>query len=341
MLKVKKRGILLNKTHLKFENIGVHNPAAIREGEFVHLFYRAVSEGNISSIGYCKLDGPMRVVERREEPILFSEHDYEKQGLEDPRITKVDDTYYLTYTAYDSLNARGALAISKDLITFQKLGIITPQLTYSEFKSVFKPEDFKNIHINPKYFRIRRAMDDRMIVWDKNVVMFPRKINGKFAFLHRIRPGIQVVYVNDFKDLTKDFWADYFKNFPSYIVLDPKYSHEASYVGAGCPPIETKEGWLMIYHGVEDAPEGYRYNACAALLDKSDPTKVIARLKKPLFSPEFDWEMKGEVNDVVFPTGAVVFDDDLYIYYGAADSLISVASIKLNKLLRKLADSAV
>lgn len=155
----------------------------------------------------------MRVLERREEPILFSEHDYEKQGLEDPRITKVDDTYYLTYTAYDSLNARGALAISKDLITFQKLGIITPQLTYSEFKSVFKPEDFKNIHINPKYFRIRRAMDDRMIVWDKNVVMFPRKINGKFAFLHRIRPGIQVVYVNDFKDLTKDFWADYFKSF--------------------------------------------------------------------------------------------------------------------------------
>lgn len=130
MIEVKKEGIILNKTELGFENEGVLNPAAIRDGDYVHLFYRAVSKGNYSSIGYCKLKGPLEVEERMESPVIFPQLDSESHGVEDPRIVKIDDLYYLTYTAYDGVNALGALATSKDLRNFEKLGIIAPQITY-------------------------------------------------------------------------------------------------------------------------------------------------------------------------------------------------------------------
>jgi predicted GH43/DUF377 family glycosyl hydrolase len=120
------------------------------------------------------------------------------------------------------------------------------------------------------------------------------------------------------------------------VVLSPKYEHETSYIGGGCPPIETEHGWLMIYHGVEDSLKGYVYSACAALLDLENPQIEIARLPYALFKPEYVWELKGEVNNVCFPTGAVVFDDILYIYYGAADERIATASIALPELLKEL-----
>ena len=128
MLEVKKEGILLSKSTLGFENEGVLNPATIREGDYVHLFYRAVSKGNYSSIGYCKLKGPLSIEERCDIPVLFPQFDYESHGIEDPRVTKIDDLYYITYTAYDGVNALGALATSKDLIHFEKHGLIVSQI---------------------------------------------------------------------------------------------------------------------------------------------------------------------------------------------------------------------
>ena len=119
--------------------------------------------------------------------------------------------------------------------------------------------------------------------------------------------------------------------------MAPKYHHEVSYIGGGCPPIETTAGWLLIYHGVHDTIKGYIYSACAALFDLKNPQKEIARLPYPLFSPEKDWELKGEVNNVCFPTGALVEEDTLYIYYGAADERIAVASLSVKELLAELA----
>jgi predicted GH43/DUF377 family glycosyl hydrolase len=105
------------------------------------------------------------------------------------------------------------------------------------------------------------------------------------------------------KELTKEFWQNYFLRFKEYIVLSSKYKHEVSYVGGGCPPIETNRGWLLIYHGVHDTTKGYVYSACAALLDLENPQKEIARLPYPLFKPEHEWELKGEVNNVCFSYG--------------------------------------
>ncbi|MCX6209821.1 MAG: pesticidal protein Cry7Aa [Bacteroidetes bacterium] len=339
MIAVKKHGILLGKTSFEFENEGVLNPATIREGDIVHLFYRAVAKGNRSTIGYCKLNGPLDIELRYENPVITQEHNYESQGVEDPRIVKIDYHYYLSYTAYDGVNAMGAVALSKDLVEWHKLGIIVPQITYNEFIELTSSnEQFIKKYV--KYNSNAHLTNDEkenMVLWDKNLIFFPRRINGKLCFIHRIRPEIQIVVsIENFNELTTSFWKDYFQHLDEYVVLSPQYSHEASYIGGGCPPIETQYGWLLIYHGVYDDKNGHVYSACAALLDLENPQKEIARLPYPLFKPEMEWEIKGEVNNVCFPTGTALFDDNLYIYYGAADEQIATASVSLSELLKEL-----
>ncbi len=338
MIEVRKEGIVLEKTHLEFENEGVLNPAVMRVGDSVHMFYRAVQQGNHSTIGYCKLDGPLTVTERWQKPIIVPENDYESHGVEDARIVRIEDLYYLTYTGYDGTNARGALATTKDLRNFKKHGMIVAPITYAQFVVLAEsvPNLNKNYYLNHKFYYHASDPGKKMMLWDKNIVFFPRRINGKLVFLHRIRPGIQIAYINRLKDLTKEFWDNYFLNLQDHIVLDPGPGHESSYVGSGCPPIETEHGWLLIYHGVEHCGKDHVYSACAALLDLKDPGKVLARLPYALFSPQYDWELKGEVNNVVFPTGTAMFGNTLFIYYGAADTVIACASVKLKDLVNEL-----
>lgn len=339
MIEVKKEGILLSATNLEFENEGVLNPAVIRDGDCIHVFYRAVRQGNYSTIGYCKLDGPLTVSERWQKPFMIPELPYESHGIEDPRIVLIDDTYYMTYTAYDGTNALGALATSKNLKKFTRQGIIVPPITYAEF--VYLAESAgkvnENYYRNHKFYYQEADPEKKMLLWDKNVIFFPRRINGNLTFLHRIRPGIQLVSVKELSDLTPEFWKEYFFNLQDHIVLDPLHNHEEAYIGGGCPPIETEHGWLLIYHGVQETSKGLVYSACAAaLLDINNPKKEIARLPYALFTPEFAWELKGEVNNVVFPTGTALFGDTLFIYYGAADSHIAVASVSLSALINEL-----
>lgn len=345
MIEVIKKGILIEKTPIEFENSGVLNPATIKEGEFVHMFYRAVSFYNYSSIGYCKLEGPHTVVKRNKTAIIVPDFDYESHGVEDPRIVKIDDLYYLTYTAYDGINALGALAVSTDLIHWKKKGIIVPQITYDEFNLLVPQENILN---DNKYVRfndqnhLQSSTEKEVLLWDKNLIFFPRKLNGKFYFLHRIKPDIQIlVGVEKLEELTEQFWVKYFSTFKENVVLSSKYDHEISYIGGGCPPIETQDGWLIIYHGVRDSINGYIYSACAALLDLENPQKEIGRLPYPLFEPTRIWEINGEVNNVCFPTGTALFGDTLYIYYGAADERICYASVSLSELLLELKKNSI
>lgn len=339
MVSVNKLGIILRKTSHSFECDGVLNPALIKVDNTIHMFYRALAKDNYSTIGHCTLSAPMEVEWRDEKPMLSPQAEYEFQGLEDPRIVKIDDIYYLTYTAYDGINALGALATSTDLVNWEKKGILVPLITYDEFKHFLEAEStlqekYKRFN---EYQKSHEKQDRKVFMWDKNVTFFPRKIDNKFCFMHRIKPDIQIVVaVEKFEDLTIEFWQNYFTHFDDHVVLAPKYDHEVSYIGGGCPPIETAEGWLLIYHGVHDTVQGYVYSACASLLDLDNPKKEIARLPYPLFFPEKEWELKGEVNNVCFPTGAILEGDDLYIYYGAADERIAVASLSLNELLGEL-----
>ena len=338
MVAVKKQGVLITKSKLVFECDGVLNPAVIAEGETVHLFYRAVCTHNYSVLGYCRMHGPSEVEWRSDIPVLFPQFEYESHGVEDPRIVKIDDLYYLTYTAYDGINALGCLAVSSDLKHFDKKGIIVPQITYTEFMHLAQTKGL----LNEKYQRynshevLPENNGKKVWVWDKNVAFFPRKINGQFCFLHRIKPDIQLVSVDSLDDLTPEYWQHYLLHFEDQIVLSPKFEHEISYIGGGCPPIETALGWLLIYHAVHDTVNGYVYSACAALVELDNPLIEISRLPYPLFKPELVWELKGEVNNVCFPTGTVLVGDTLYIYYGAADDQIAYASLSITALLDEL-----
>lgn len=338
MIEVLKHGVILGKTDFGFESAGVLNPAVIKEGHFVHVFYRAVRNGNYSTIGYCCLNGPLTIYDRYDMPVLFPQGEHESHGIEDPRISKIDGLYYLTYTAYDGTNALGAYATSEELSHFEKKGILTPQITFDDFRHLAE----SHTPLNEKYLRfngyssIHSETDNKRLLWSKNIVFFPRRIQGKLHFLQRIKPDIQLVAIERIEELTASFWENYIMHFQEHIVLEPTFEHEVSYIGGGCPPIETEHGWLLIYHGVHDTQKGYVYSACVALLDLEDPRKEIARLPYPLFKPEFAWELRGEVNNVCFPTGTALFDDNLYIYYGAADESIACASVNFPALLAEL-----
>ena len=341
MIAIEKLGLILSPTDNDFENNGVFNPGVYQEGNTVHILYRAVQNGNISTIGYAKSEGPMKIVERHEKPLIKREFDYEKQGVEDPRIVKIDDTFYVTYTAFDGINAMGALASSKDLIHFKKHGIITPQVNYQDYENYVTCCD--GMKLNPKYHQfynlfaeIGLVADEFRLLRDKDVLLFPRKINGKFVMLHRIWPGIQIVQFEDWSELTQEFWTNYLKKLPDNIVLDPKDIFEVNYIGGGVPPIETEFGWLLIYHGVQETTTGRVYHAKAALLQLDKPEIEIARLPYPLFSPSRSWEIEGIVNNVVFPTGHAIFGEDLYIYYGVADKHIAVAKVNIKEIIIEL-----
>jgi predicted GH43/DUF377 family glycosyl hydrolase len=341
MLNVEKLGVILAPTEREFEKYGLLNPGIYQEGNIVHFFYRAVQYGNLSTIGYAKSDGPFNIIERLEQPLIEIDFEYEKHGVEDARIVKIDNTFYLTYTAYNGINALGALATSKDLVHFEKQGIVTPQVTYLDYKNfVTKKSDGD---LNPKYLmyynlfsEIGLVADKFRLLRDKDVVLFPRKINGKFAMLHRIWPGIQIVYFDHWNDLTEAFWNGYLENLVDHIIMDPEGVFEVNYIGAGGPPIETTDGWLIIYHGVQETITGKTYHAKAALLNIDNPKIELSRLPYPIFSPTKLWEIEGTVNNVVFPSGHALFGNDLYVYYGVADSSIAVAKLDINELLLEL-----
>ncbi len=340
MVHVQREGILLEKTHLDFESEGVLNPGCLQSGSSVHIYYRAFKKGNISTIGYCRLDGPLDIVERLATPLISHEYPFESQGLEDPRIVEIDGVCYLTYTGYDGVNALGVLATSTDKKNFKKHSVITPRISYREFKHIIE----HRTGISEKYlfhyylFKEHGLLDNgnEIMLWDKDLAFFPRRINGKFALLHRIFPDIQIVYFSSPEELTDDFWRDYLHNIKQHIVLAPQLYYETSHVGAGAPPIETDDGWLLISHAVEMTPRGKVYHAAASLHDINDPTIELSRLADPLFSPEYLWEKNGYIGNVVFPTGTALFGNQLYMYYGAADSRIAVASLRIDDLLLEL-----
>jgi predicted GH43/DUF377 family glycosyl hydrolase len=228
-----------------------------------------------------------------------------------------------------------AYATSKDLAHFEKHGIISAQFTYDEAEDIFRHSG-----VRERYQMFESVLKDRVgkdvYLWEKDAFIFPKKFNGKFALVHRVLPGIQIAYFNSFSELNDDYWRKYFVELDKYIILDPKYEFESRNIGGGAVPIETEDGWLLIYHTVEDSKYGKIYHANAALLNRNNPTRVIGRLRSPLFSPKEEWEKRGNTDNVVFPTGCIVRGSQLFIYYGAGDKLIAAKSIDLKSLLSEL-----
>jgi predicted GH43/DUF377 family glycosyl hydrolase len=337
MLKVKKEGVLLQPTALPFESRAVLNPAVYQEGNKVHLIYRAIDQEYISSFGYARLNGPLNIAERWDKPFMSPTHKIEKKGIEDPRIVKIDNIFYMTYVVHDGKNAISFYVSGKDLFNMERGAVISPKIPYSEADKIFAHSKLKD-----KYYFYESYYQEfggkNVLIWHKDCILFPEKINGKFQMIHRILPDIQLIGFDDFSQLEdKYYWLDYLINhLAENVMMESVHGFESRHLGGGTPPIKTAYGWLMIYHAVQEFNKKRIYSAGAALLDLTDPKKVLARLPYPLISPTEDFELTGTVNNVIFPTGTTIFDNRLYIYYGAADTKIAVASVNLQTLINEL-----
>jgi predicted GH43/DUF377 family glycosyl hydrolase len=287
------------------------NPAALYDGGVVHILYRAMSADNTSVIGYASSPDGVHITERLSEPIYIPRADFEQKkvpggnsGCEDPRITKIGDTIYMCYAAFDGIDPpRVAFtSISEKDFLAHRWNWAAPML------------------ISPP------GMDD------KDAALFPRLIGGKYVFLHRLGSEIWIDAVRDlaFKDGTF---------LRGDILMHPRdTAWDSRRIGITAPPIETKYGWLLLYHGISKRTG--HYNVRVALLDKNDPTKILYRTHDPLFEPKMQYEREGIVNNVVFPCGAVVIKEQLFVYYGGADKVVGVASIDIDFLIEGLVREA-
>jgi len=282
------------------------NPAAIYLEGSVHIIYRAMSDDNTSTFGYAQSKDGIHIDYRHPEPIYFPRESFEQKltpggnsGVEDPRITKIGDKIYMLYTAFDGRNPpRVALTwiAVKDFLS-QKWNWSKP-VTVS-------PHDFD----------------------DKDAAIFPEKFNQKFLIVHRIGDDIDFTFVSDLE-------FKIVKELEEYRWLTPRAGMwDSKKVGIAAPPIKIKQGWLMLYHGVS---ENSIYRVGAVLCDLKDPTTIIARTDEPIFEPEAVYEKEGEVPNVVFPCGAVLLGNKIFMYYGGADKVVGVATMELETLLKIL-----
>ena len=274
----------------------VFNAAAIHLKDRVHILYRAMGNDSISRIGYASTSDGYSIDFRSSTPIFEPKEKTEHSGCEDPRLALFDDKVFMAYTALSELD-HGQLY----QIALTSIGI----------------EDFLGL----KWKWNARSLPFRGIR-NKDAVLFPRKINGKYVMLHRFDPDVCVAYSADLET-----WC----NIRS--ILEPRIKSWDSWkIGAAGPPIEVKEGWLTIYHGVSFEKI---YCLGVVLLDKNDPETVLYRSEAPILVPAKDYERFGKVPNVVFSCGNVLIDDKVLVYYGAADSVLCVATYDLSELLPK------
>jgi len=294
-----------------WEAKAVFNPAAIEIDDTVYIFYRTTSADNQSYIGLAVSTDGLHIDERLPNPIYPLRSLYElpqksgmTAGAEDPRVTRIGDTLYMLYTAYDGVLPRLAMS---------SIGV-------SDFVNRTYGAWTLPIIISPPG------------VADKDGILFPEKIDGKYVFLHRIEPNIIIDRVNDllFKDGA---------HLGTVGIIEPQSgSWDSVKIGVNGPPIKTHEGWIVFYHGISSIDRHYRLGAL--LLDLHDVTKVLGRTVYPVLEPEEIFERRGIVNNVVFPCGQVVKGDTIILYYGGADEVVCGATISIQKLLSYLKRSA-
>jgi predicted GH43/DUF377 family glycosyl hydrolase len=290
--------ILLPDPASDWETYNVFNPAVIHHNGLFHMHYRAQGLDWVSRIGYASSAEGIHW-NRLRRPVLEPMDESEGRGVEDPRVVEIEGTFYMTYTAFSRhYQGEGApthagggilpmIARSTNLISWERIGPIV------------RGED------------------------DKDHVLFPRKIGGRYAALHRRWPQVWIAYSDDLY------------NWPA-ADMAPVYGPRAEgdwdgkSVGNNGVPIETRYGWLAINHGYGN---DHLYKMGVVLLDLEDPRRVIHRPEQPIFWPEEIWELRGDVPNVVFSCANPVVDGTVYVYYGGGDHVIGLATIALEALI--------
>ncbi len=278
----------------------VFNPAVVSLGGKIHFIYRALGKDKISRFGYASSKDGFHIDERLEKPIYIPRIEaaervveFNNAGVEDPRLTLIKDRIYMTYTAVNGRIGQVALAS-------------------------IKVKNFLN-----KRWRWRRHGVLFPDILNKNAVLFSEKINGYYVLYHRFEPNIWVSYSKDLKK-----WSA-----PKIVMRPRDDMWDNLKIGAGAPPLKLKNKWLFIYHGVEQKKEKRIYRLGYVFVAKRDPERILFRSKKSLLEPVKEYEKKGQIPNVVFSCGAVIKGDQLFVYYGAADSVIGVATADISKFL--------
>lgn len=321
LIKHKKNPIISPHAINEWESEAIFNPAVLQDDKgHLHLIYRAIGSDGVSRLGYGYSKDGLNFNGRLPVPVYSMKNPREGKniiqvydpimypsggswgGCEDPRMVKIDGKIYLSFNAFDGWDYIRIAVVSID------------------------EKDFMNG--NWKWSRPVLISPPNQI--NKNWVIFPEKINCKFAILHSISPKVQIDYVDKLEDLEsgKHIIRSHFKQ-------DPDKKGWDSWVrGAGPPPMRTDKGWLVLYHAM-DKRDPNKYKLGVLLLDINDPSKVISRSYDPILEPEM-WYENDWKPGVVYSCGAVIKDETLYVYYGGGDKHICVATAPLSKVFEKL-----
>ena len=297
--------ILLPREGKKWEEGGVLNPAAIDLEGKIRLYYRAANKGNFSTMGYAETEDGFNISERSDEPVYVPRAEFEGKGkdagagCEDPRIVDIDGRLYMTYTAYDGGVPRIAVtSIAKE----------------DFLKKRWDKWAFPELISEPG-------------VPNKDCCIIPEKTGDFWTVFHRVGESICIDML-----ASLDFKTQKIRRCIE-VIAPRKGMWDGRKVGIAGPPVKTKKGWLLFYHGIS---ENGTYRVGAALLDLQHPMVVKARTALPILEPQEEYELKGVVSRVVFPCGSVIRDNVLYMYYGGADANVSVATAKLSDILATL-----
>lgn len=290
----------------KWEEKAVLNTGVFEKDGTIYLLYRAMNDKLESTLGLATTTDGFHIKERLMKPVYSPRAFFEKNendgssGCEDPRITQINDKIYMFYTAYDGKLSKVALT--------------------SIYVSDFLKRNWKWSAPTP--------ISDPSVM-DKNSALFPEKINGKYAILHRVDVRIWIDFVNELTDFKGGNWLE------GEAICEPrKDKWDSEKIGIAGPPIKTRLGWLLLYHGISSQDKKYRLGIM--ILDIKDPTRIILRLDNPILEPKLRYEKEGVRPDAVFSCGSAILNDKLFVYYGAGDSTVGVAQIDYPFLLDKL-----
>jgi len=273
-----------------FESAGTFNPAVAIHGDKVVMLYRAQDKSGTSRLGYAESADGVHF-SRRADPVLSPSESYERDGgVEDPRLVQFGDTFYLTYTGYNKTDAQLCLATSKDLIHWDRKGVIMPA--------------------NKGNWNVK---------WTKSGAIVPEKFDGKYwmYFLGTSTDGKDQAGLASSTDLLH--WSEA-TSIPVLPVRPGKFDSRVAEPGPS--PVVTSNGIVLIYNGADDK---LIYRIGIAIFDRKDPSKLLWRSDTPIFLPELDWEKVGQVPNVVFVEGMIKQNNQYLFYYGGADKYIGIA----------------
>ncbi len=312
--------------HREWENESTFNPAAVKDDNgMIHLFYRAIGRGGTSQIGHSTSQDGVTFSERSPYPVYQAtpensiipsvEQTYDQvlygsgggwAGCEDPKMVVIDGRVYMTYVAFEG---------------WQSIRVALTSISLDDLKQN-RWDWAKPILISPKGEP------------HKNWSLFPEKIHGKFAILHGISPEILVEYVEDVRTLELSPIKSRPPHDGAHNYYGRKEHWDSMVRGAGAPPIKTSLGWLLLYHSM-DHRDPNKYKLGAMILDIDNPQKILYRSPHPILSPEFHYENDSKPG-VIYASGAVVHESDLFVYYGGGDKYVCVARTPLDELLKWL-----